>query len=80
MTTVTKRVPPGAAGGATLRITGAITASTTKRVIGAITASTTVRVTEDVIGLGPYLLLEGDYAGAVPLEGDADGYLRIEGV
>lgn len=67
MTDVTKRVPSGAAGGATLRITGAIT------------ASTTVRVPEEVIGLGPFLLLEGDLAGALAVEGDEDGYLKLQG-
>lgn len=67
MTTVTKRVPSGAAGGATLRVVGAITSSTT-----------TVRVPE-VIGLGPFLMLEGDFGGALALEGDEDGYLRLQG-
>lgn len=80
MTTVTKRTPSGASGGATNRITGAITASTTKRVTGAITASTTVRVPEEVIGLGPFLLLEGDFAGALAYEqNDIDGYLKLQG-
>lgn len=67
MTTVTKRVPPGATGGAT------------QRVVGAITASTTVRVPEEIIGLGPFLLLEGDSAGALAMEGDEDGYLKVQG-
>jgi hypothetical protein len=66
-TTTTKRVGSGAAGGATLRV------------VGAITTSTTVRVPEEVIGLGPFLLLEGDFAGALALEGDEDGYLKLEG-
>jgi len=80
MTTTTKRVPPGAAGGATNRITGAITADTTKRVVGAITASITVRVPEEVIGLGPFLLLEGDFAGALAYEqATVDGYMKLEG-
>lgn len=84
MTTVTKRTPSGAAGGATQRITGAITADATKRVVGTITASITVRVPEELIGLGPFLLLEGDSAGAlVPEElldhGEVDGYLKLQG-
>jgi hypothetical protein len=79
LTIVTKRVPPGAAGGATQRITGTITEDIIKRVVGAITASTTVRVPTEVIGLGPFLLLEGDSAGALALEGDSDGYLKLEG-
>lgn len=85
MTTVTtKRVPPGAAGGATNRVTGAITADITRRVTGAITESTTVRVPDGVIGLGPFLLLEGDFSGglAFPVvddEDDFDGYLKLQG-
>lgn len=72
MTTVTKRVPSGAAGGATLRV------------VGAITALITVRVPEEVIGLGPFLLLEGDFAGALAFpvvdeEADFDGYLKLQG-
>lgn len=72
-TTTTKRVGSGAAGGATLRV------------VGAITVSTTVRVPEEVIGLGPFLLLEGDFAGALAFpvvdeETDIDGYLKLEGV
>lgn len=84
MTTTTKRVPSGAAGGATQRITGAITADTTKRVVGAITESTTRRVPEVIPGLGPFLLLEGDYAGALRFEAideetDPVGYLKLQG-
>lgn len=84
MTTVTKRTPSGASGGATSRITGAITADSTKRVTGAITESTTVRVPEEVIGLGPFLLLEGDFSGALAFEAideesDPVGYVKIEG-
>jgi hypothetical protein len=72
MTDVTKRVPSGAAGGATLRV------------VGSITESTTVRVPEDVIGLGPFLLLEGDFSGALAFEDindetDVDGYLKLQG-
>lgn len=79
MTTVTKRVPSGASGGSTLRVVGAITQDITRRVTGAITASTTVRVPEEVIGFGPFLLLEGDYAGAIAVENGPDGYLKLQG-
>jgi hypothetical protein len=79
LTTTTKRVPSGASGGATQRITGTITEDITRRVVGVITASTTVRVPVDVIGLGPFLLLEGDFAGALAMEGDESGYLRLQG-
>jgi hypothetical protein len=72
MTTVTKRVPSGASGGSTLRV------------VGAITSSITVRVPEEVIGLGPFLLLEGDFSGALAFpvvdeEADFDGYLKLQG-
>jgi len=63
MTIVTKRVPSGTAGGATLRI---------------------VRVSEEVTTIGPFLLLEGDFSGALAFpvvdeEADFDGYLKIQG-
>ena len=67
LTILAKRVTANAAGGATLRVTGAIT------------ASTTVRVPTEVIGHGPFLLLEGDFAGALAHEGDVDGYLKVQG-
>lgn len=80
MTIVTKRTPSGAAGGATSRVTGALTQDITKRVVGTITASITVRVPTEVIGLGPFLLLEGDFTGALAYEQDTtDGYLKLQG-
>lgn len=80
MTIETKRVPAGISGGATQRIVGAITQDITRRVTGAITASITVRVPDEVIGLGPFLLLEGDFIGLLTMEGDdTDGYLGLQG-
>ncbi|WP_370057661.1 hypothetical protein [Sinorhizobium fredii] len=56
---------------------------------GAITSNVTRRVPE-VIGLGPFLLLEGDFSGALAFEAgpdeeaiedglEVDGYLRLQG-
>lgn len=68
MTTITNRVPPG------------VTEIATRRVVGAITQNITRRVPEEIIGRGPFLMLEGDFAGALAVEGDEDGYLRLQGV
>jgi len=52
----------------------------TKRVpFGTSGGLTLRRIPEEVeiIGLGPFLLLEGDFAGPLALE--EDGYLKLEG-
>ncbi|CAN7397825.1 hypothetical protein LJR235_002380 [Pararhizobium sp. LjRoot235] len=52
----------------------------TKRLSTRPSGSATQRVPDDVIGLGPFLLLEGDFGGALAYEGEADGiHLLLEG-
>ncbi|MBB4277242.1 hypothetical protein [Rhizobium mongolense] len=74
----------------TRRTGGAINSTATKRVTGALTESTTKRVPAALLGLGPFLLLEGDYDGALILTEPDDvqaqednmeleGFMRLEG-
>jgi hypothetical protein len=79
MTTTTKRVPSGASGGTTKRVTASAAGGSTQRVTGAITADTTKRVTTETLTDGPFLLLEGDFDGALRLEEDGAGFLKLEG-
>lgn len=79
MTIITKRVPPGASGGATKRVTATAAGGSTKRVTGAITAATTKRVAGELLIDGPFLLLEGDFDGLLRIEEDGAGSLKLEG-
>lgn len=46
---------------------------------GAITSTTTRRVPSEAIGLGPFLLLTGDFEGALRLADPLEGYLKLTG-
>lgn len=80
MTTTTKRVLSGVSGGATSRVVSAATQNITKRLaVTTLTEGTTARLVSDVLGLGPFLLLSGDFEGALRLSGDEVGYLKLNG-
>jgi hypothetical protein len=81
-TDVTKRIINLVSVNATSRIASEAGINATQRIedTSTITEDTTYRQPSEVIGLGPFLLLEGDYEGALRLGSEYNGYLKLEGV